>query len=299
MEMSGQSETNLPDQLTLFAADSPASLSVLPGSEGARRMTVTSGQKCLPALDTTDPLGLLAKMFLDYPLWDSNAVLLKWKVKSLLETRRTTFMKQYTHEKKKCFSTVFTKTLKKSVTKSNHFLFQLAHSVPRTSGTGSGLWRTPETMAKGGGAYANPELALKRAEAGHQLRLADQVNCPALWPTPQAQNSKGIAAENAVNRNGEAPQPGEKIYDRRTGKQVQSSLDQVMKLLPTPTTQDAANNGGPSQYSRNSLPLNAIAGGKLNPDWVEALMGFPPGWTEVGKTESRARQTGQKTARAD
>jgi hypothetical protein len=26
--------------------------------------------------------------------------------------------------------------------------------------------------------------------------------------------------------------------------------------------------------------------GFLNPAWVEALMGFPPGWTELGKTES-------------
>jgi hypothetical protein len=31
------------------------------------------------------------------------------------------------------------------------------------------------------------------------------------------------------------------------------------KLLPTPTTQDGANNGGPSQFDRNSLPLNAAA----------------------------------------
>jgi len=29
-------------------------------------------------------------------------------------------------------------------------------------------------------------------------------------------------------------------------------------LWPTPTTQDAANNGGPSQHDRNTLPLNAL-----------------------------------------
>jgi hypothetical protein len=29
-------------------------------------------------------------------------------------------------------------------------------------------------------------------------------------------------------------------------------------LLPTPTTQDGANNAGPSQFQRNSLPLNTI-----------------------------------------
>lgn len=31
----------------------------------------------------------------------------------------------------------------------------------------------------------------------------------------------------------------------------------VAQLLPTPTTQDGANTGGPSQFGRNSLPLNA------------------------------------------
>jgi DNA (cytosine-5)-methyltransferase 1 len=31
----------------------------------------------------------------------------------------------------------------------------------------------------------------------------------------------------------------------------------AVELLPTPTTQDGANNGGPSQFKRNTLPLNA------------------------------------------
>jgi hypothetical protein len=53
-------------------------------------------------------------------------------------------------------------------------------------------------------------------------------------------------------------------------------------LWPTPTTQDAANNGGPSQASRHSPPLNSLVGGPLNPTWVEWLMGFPLGWTDLG-----------------
>jgi len=50
---------------------------------------------------------------------------------------------------------------------------------------------------------------------------------------------------------------------------------------PTPTAQDAANNGGPSQHERNSKPLNAAVGGSLNPTWVEWLMGWPIGWTSL------------------
>ena len=52
-------------------------------------------------------------------------------------------------------------------------------------------------------------------------------------------------------------------------------------LLPTPTTQDSENNGGPSQRERNTPPLNAIVDGLLNPDWVEWLMGWPIGWTDL------------------
>jgi hypothetical protein len=51
------------------------------------------------------------------------------------------------------------------------------------------------------------------------------------------------------------------------------------RRMPTLTAQDAKNNGAPSQQARNSLPLNAVAGGQLNPDWCEWFMGWPIGWT--------------------
>ena len=50
-------------------------------------------------------------------------------------------------------------------------------------------------------------------------------------------------------------------------------------MMPTPTVQDANNNGGRSQQKRNTPPLNAVVGGKLNPEFVEWLMGWPIGWT--------------------
>lgn len=48
-----------------------------------------------------------------------------------------------------------------------------------------------------------------------------------------------------------------------------------------PTCQDAKNNGSQSQMARNTPPLNAVAGGALNPEWVEWLMGWPIGWTDL------------------
>lgn len=59
------------------------------------------------------------------------------------------------------------------------------------------------------------------------------------------------------------------------------ALGQLNTMLPTPTTQDAKNNGSQSQMNRDTLPLTALIGGKLNPDWLEWLMGFPIGWSEL------------------
>jgi hypothetical protein len=58
-------------------------------------------------------------------------------------------------------------------------------------------------------------------------------------------------------------------------------------LWAIPTAQDAKNNAGPSQYSRNSLPLNVIVGGRLNPEFVEFMMGFPIGWTDLEASAMR------------
>jgi len=67
-------------------------------------------------------------------------------------------------------------------------------------------------------------------------------------------------------------------------------------MLPTPTTQDAANNGGASQYERNSLPLNAVVGGALNPTWVEWLMGFPPEWTALDASATPSSRKSRKSS---
>jgi hypothetical protein len=53
------------------------------------------------------------------------------------------------------------------------------------------------------------------------------------------------------------------------------------EFYPTPTTQDDKNNGSISQQKRNTPPLNSVAGGPLNPNWVEWLMGYPTGWTDL------------------
>jgi hypothetical protein len=63
-----------------------------------------------------------------------------------------------------------------------------------------------------------------------------------------------------------------------------SSLPAVVKLLPTPTARDCYSRG-PTEADCHSPSLNHVAtggdGGKLNPVWVEWLMGFPSEWTDL------------------
>ena len=57
------------------------------------------------------------------------------------------------------------------------------------------------------------------------------------------------------------------------------------RLWPTPVARMHKDAGSPSEYKRNEIPLAAQAGGPLNPEWVEWLMGWPLGWTDLKPLE--------------
>ena len=80
-----------------------------------------------------------------------------------------------------------------------------------------------------------------------------------LWPTPTASDGRGgpgHAGEGGLN------------------------LRTAVSRFPTPTVNDSKNNP-PSQELRNTPPLNVEVGGNMNPAWVEWLMGWPLGWTDL------------------
>ena len=90
------------------------------------------------------------------------------------------------------------------------------------------------------------------------------------WPTPDA---------NCENR-GTSKDPTAKT--RPSGAQKQLSLNDAVKMYSTPTARDWKDNGkSPAELARNSETLASQAGGKLNPMWVEWLMGWPIGWTDL------------------
>ena len=64
--------------------DIPANLSVKPGSVEARKMTATSGLKCLESFKNVGQLGCLRKMLVGTLNWASKRCLLTWKVKDTI-----------------------------------------------------------------------------------------------------------------------------------------------------------------------------------------------------------------------
>ena len=229
------------EQLTLFQGDSLVSRSVQPGSAEAVKMTVTSGQRCSELLGNCGPVGLLVKTLLESSTWHSTRCFLTWKVKA---------------------------------TKQGRLYFQLAASTPRTDVTEYASWAgseerpiyfipTPRTQNR-----PVSEAAKKKYKSSPSLE--DYIR---LWPTPTAQMGKGPSFSKT--------------------RQGSPNLQTATAMYPTPTT-GASLCGGANTYKslkameesgkitpEERRSMAAGNGGQLNPDWVEAMMGFPIGWTAL------------------
>ena len=148
----------------------------------------------------------------------------------------------------------FARTWSVSATPLGFGVMKLRLSAHCTEECGCSLWRTPLAQ----------ERTRAKLESGQQVHLSDQVQ--GFWRTPDG--DKGTRLPNGARK------------EVRRGHRV--DLPCYVQLYPTPTCNDAKNNNPPSQRTENgrhSDQLNVVAGGALNPDWVEWLMGFPIGWT--------------------
>lgn len=96
-------------------------------------------------------------------------------------------------------------------------------------------------------------------------------NASSSWPTPIA--SSGMSEDISTVR---------KRLDN--GTPYKGRLVEAVAKWPTPTTMDSGNPLPPRKKNKKGgqkPPLVSVVGGKLNPVWVEWLMGFPLGWTDL------------------
>ncbi len=145
-------------QLTLLLGDFLASLSVAPGSDEARQMTVTSGLRCSELLRKSDPVGCLARMLLASSAWHSTACYLTWR---------------------------------ESATPRRRLLFQLVPSVRPTDEIESGWLPTPNTPRP----HDNDETAGRFYESQHQKDLTRTI---AMLPTPTQRDYRSEKCSDEV-----------------------------------------------------------------------------------------------------
>ncbi len=234
----------VPGQLTLFQEGFLASPFPRPGSAEARRMTAISGRKWSELSGNSGQLGLLERMLLESLEWRSPIFWLSWKPVDIGQGR---------------------------------FLFQLALSEPGTGVTG---WRSSDT--------------------GKETDI---------WPTPTAQDAKNstlppsqLKRKSLVGDIAREKFATPQARDWKTGqacrwedkKHRSRNLNDQIAMYPTPTT-GAGLCGGTGNYQQlkkleaegkiteeERKNMSRGNGGHLNPEWVEWLMGFPPGWTDIG-----------------
>ena len=87
-----------------------------------------------------------------------------------------------------------------------------------------------------------------------------------MWPTPTARDCKGA---NSLKHLTQPKTQGNNHHVRQ--------LANAVKLFITPCASDAQGSHG----GKNHRSLRTDVAGQLNPTWVEWLMGFPPGWTDL------------------
>lgn len=143
------------------------------------------------------------------------------------------------------------------VTKSNRLLFRLVPLTPNTGVTASGLLPTPtKSEAEHPGRIASKK--------GSQKHLAVEMR---MMPTPKSRDSKGVSQRGIY-----APM---------------DSIANFARLFPTPTRDDAGKSTLSDKARRRVIKhgsqqsLTTTLNGQLNPAFVEWLMGYQIGHTDL------------------
>lgn len=308
------------DESTSSPEDTPASPSLLPGSKKALRTTATSGRQCLSLLSKKDPLGSLAKTLLVTSAWVSTRCFLTWKVKGTPQGRLLFQLAPSMPRTKETESGLLhTPTAKANQMSPDMqkrgsgwgpkmWATPAAADCQGTTGGGQGkslrtdvrMWPTPQAAD-----HKNMDTA------GQKMRSSEVK----LWPTPTAHNAKEGAYPAEYTRNtpsltavanfsetGFWPTPiatdGSKCPTGSLAKVVESGHKYLNKngtpiahkkhMFSTPTASDSK--GAPrdrflgSEKSHGNLSEQVRTNpnsGQLNPTWVEWLMGYPEGWTDL------------------
>ena len=176
----------------------------------------------------------------------------------------------------------------------NGTVFQLQNLARTTTEIGSGLWHTPTAHNAKEGACPS-----EYRRDSPTLTAEAVIGAPAkMWPTPNTMDHLPQRSEEALVRQATTTRKGRK-NPSNLREAVNPTAVAIYKnptnwpasMWPTPSASDNRDRGNMSNPSLQrrlkigkQLMLSQVVhptSGKLNPTWVEWLMGFPEGHTDL------------------
>jgi len=239
--------------------DSHVNLSPLQEKEKEQMMIATSGMKLLELSKNVNLDGSLGKMLkvllTSTKAWSSDRCKMIWKEK---------------------------------VSKSNVSLFQLQVSVHGIKGKESGsldaMYPTPTTMDHIDRKGMRPSRAATNRKSGYLSEMIKMYPTPTSVQRPNEGNMRMMrkqVLQGNISREEASAMVGKDVF-KAHGK---------VKMYNTPTTNDHKNLTFPKSQKNRTLIIGNLMkekikpGGKLNPHFVEFLMGYPMNWTKIEPTE--------------
>lgn len=138
------------------------------------------------------------------------------------------------------------------------------------SSSASQMWQTPTAGQCGMTAVTSGRPPEKSTHLGAQVLIRS-----GLWPTPRANEYKDTLQSVPPSRQKD---PGKCNLTQRVAME---------RMFATPCARDYRT-GQRKRYENKARAnnINDQIGGQLNPMWVEWLMGFPQGWTDLDASET-------------
>jgi len=170
----------------------------------------------------------------------------------------------------------------------------------------SSSWRTPAASEpgvsidrlqtkEGGPPQSGERLYDKETGRNCQYRLTQQVQIKQKWPTPRVVDTEGGTAKNVELKDGSFSRVNKEGV--RFGVKLKDAVNhqaQIQQKWPTPRASEYKDTGPVGSkshthmFDRHYLCAKVKETDKpkgcLSPDWVEKMMGVPPGWTALDGT---------------
>lgn len=166
-----------------------------------------------------------------------------------------------------------------------------AETVSRENDQGSG-WKWQESLVK-----YNPSTSSWKTR--QHLLLGGSEKFSGTWPRWGTMRSgeswERTIPEHLTKGTGSgllAPTPQSRDWKdngKTQGKRKSPNLGTWVHQYPTPTASDLKHKN--KRYNQGGKALSYEVGGKLNPNWVEWLMGWPVGWTGLEPLETDKSQS--------